>query len=155
MSQSPDSPQPPAKPRRWIWLWVVAALLLGVWLGSLGRSSSPASSSPATASAPATVVVTRTITVPTLVPAPPPPPPPGPKTTFGDGTYEVGVDVAAGSYSAPGGRNCYWERSKNSSGELGSVIANEWKPNKGQAILTAKNGEFLKVSDCGTWTPRG
>jgi hypothetical protein len=38
--------------------------------------------------------------------------PAGPATQFGDGTYQVGVDVAAGRYKTPGPtddlfKNCY------------------------------------------------
>lgn len=31
-----------------------------------------------------------------------------PLTTFGSGTYGVGVDVAPGKYRTPGADNCYW-----------------------------------------------
>jgi hypothetical protein len=39
--------------------------------------------------------------------------------SFGDGTYRVGpAGVPAGTYKAPGGGSCYWERLSGFSGEL-------------------------------------
>lgn len=57
---------------------------------------------------------TSTVTV-TYIPSPPPG---QPKTTFdGNGTYQVGVDVAPGVYrsagTVPGGQTCYWARLKS------------------------------------------
>jgi hypothetical protein len=51
----------------------------------------------------------------------------GPKTSFSDGTYEVNVDIAPGTYktTVPAtSRNCYWQRSKDVSGDFDSIIAN-------------------------------
>jgi hypothetical protein len=51
---------------------------------------------------------TRTVTV-TYTPQPPPG---QPKTVFGDGLYQVGVDIAPGVYRSAGGKGCYWSRLK-------------------------------------------
>ncbi|MDD9204918.1 hypothetical protein PU560_00395, partial [Georgenia sp. 10Sc9-8] len=44
--------------------------------------------------------------------------------TIGSGTHVVGTDVAPGTYRAPGGSSCYWERLSGFSGELDDVLAN-------------------------------
>lgn len=70
-----------------------------------------------------TIVKTETVTQPaktvtvTVTPTPTPPPTPaGPATAFGPGVYTVGTDIQPGTYSAPGGSNCYWERLSSLSG---------------------------------------
>lgn len=80
-------------------------------------------------------------------PAPPSPAPPaGPTTSFATGTYEVGVDIKAGTYTctATGTLGGYWERAKNASGELSAIIAND--AFEGKAIVTVKAKEFFKVT---------
>ncbi|MFD5244979.1 hypothetical protein ACFWIW_10570 [Amycolatopsis sp. NPDC058340] len=86
----------------------------------------------------------------TLAAAPPvttaPPSPTGPLTEFGDGTYKVGEDIAAGTYKSPGGAFCYWARLRNDSGDFGAIITNH--AGSGPARVTVKKGEFLEVSGC-------
>lgn len=80
----------------------------------------------------------------------------GPATTVSDGTYEVGVDLAPGRYKTPGPNGsgaldmCYVARSRNDSGELGSIIANDIA--QGSSSVTVKKGEFAKFSGGCTWT---
>jgi hypothetical protein len=50
----------------------------------------------------ALATVTNTVTE-TLTP---PAPPGQPRTTFGDGLYQVGVDIAPGVYRSAGGSRC-------------------------------------------------
>lgn len=58
---------------------------------------------------------------------------PAPATTakaepgVGEGSWEVGTDVKAGTYTTtvPADERCYWARLKNFDGELGSIIAND------------------------------
>ena len=64
--------------------------------------------------------------------------------TFGDGTYEVGVDVVAGRYKTQGPtddlfKNCYWQRTKDDSGQFRSIIANG--NTQGPGSVTIKAGE--------------
>lgn len=80
----------------------------------------------------------------------------GPVSTFSDGVYEVGRDIAAGTYVAPGGTNgvtCYWKRSSTADGDTDSIIAND-VTKAGQVLVTVKAGEFLQVKDCGAWAKR-
>lgn len=86
--------------------------------------------------------------------APQPAAPAGPATSMSDGTYEVGVDIAAGRYTTTGPDrtdlipNYYWERSKDDSGELRSIIAND----NLSGSVSVKKGEFVKLSGGCTWT---
>ncbi len=77
--------------------------------------------------------------------------PPGPATTFADGTWVVGKQIAPGTYQTNGGDGCYWERDKNLSGS-GLPIAND--NTSGHAVVTilATDAGF-KTASCGTWTP--
>jgi hypothetical protein len=80
----------------------------------------------------------------------------GPVSTFTDGVYEVGRDITAGTYIAPGGADgggCYWKRLSSLSGGVDSIIANDLT-HGGQVLITVNSGEYLQVKDCGTWTKR-
>lgn len=73
----------------------------------------------------------------------------GPATSFSDGTYQVGVDIAPGRYKTSGAPAsglgiCYWERDRNDSGEFSAIISNDVF--KGPGSVTVKNGEFAKLS---------
>lgn len=80
--------------------------------------------------------------------------PAGPATAVGDGTYQVGTDMAAGRYKTPGPPTsgdfamCYWSRNKDDSGD--SIITNQLV--KGPGSVTVKAGEFFEVSGGCTWT---
>lgn len=70
------------------------------------------------------------------------------------GMLKVGVDVAPGTYKSAGstedGSGCYWERTKDASGSIDTVIANE-NP-EGQAVVTIAAGDgFFKTVDCQDW----
>jgi hypothetical protein len=102
--------------RSWILLAIIAIVLLvaGIGLGAVGR---------------VTATVRNTTTVTVAVAAPPAgalgtTAGAGPVTSFGDGSYQVGVDIAAGNYHTAGGHNCYWERLSNLSGGFTGIIAN-------------------------------
>jgi hypothetical protein len=73
------------------------------------------------------------------------------KTTFGPGTFIVGVDIAAGRYRNSGGDLCYWERLSDFSGE--GIITNDLTD--GPTIMTIKaSDKGFSSTDCGTWTRR-
>ena len=76
----------------------------------------------------------------------------GPATTFSDGTWQVGKDIAPGTYITQGASGCYWDRSSDLSGSLSSVITND-NPT-GQAIVTILSTDAGFTSQgCGTWSP--
>jgi hypothetical protein len=70
----------------------------------------------------------------------------------GDGEYRVGKDIAAGTYRTAGPQDslgCYWERDKDSSGDFGSIIANDNL--NGSGLVTVRTGEIFKTERCKTW----
>lgn len=71
--------------------------------------------------------------------------------TFGPGTQIVGRDIAPGTYRAPGGDFCYWERLSGFNGTLGNIIANELS--RGPQIVTiSATDKGFDSTRCGTWT---
>src|SRR5262249_1630682 len=46
------------------------------------------------------------------------------KTSFGEGTFIVGTDIAPGTYKNTGDDGCYYARLSSFSGALGGIIAN-------------------------------
>ncbi|MFF1448775.1 hypothetical protein ACFVYF_11570 [Streptomyces sp. NPDC058274] len=70
----------------------------------------------------------------------------------GDGSFEVGTDIKPGTYRTTGNTDgmCYWERAKNASGEVASLIANDNV--SGTSYVTVKAGDKLfKSSGCKDW----
>lgn len=133
----------------------------------------PATHKPVTSKAPATHAVkapaTTTAPKPSPTPAPAPKPKPTPKptpapkpkpkpapkpqyATFADGQHLVGQDIQPGTYRAPDATSgCYWERDKDFSGNLDSILAND-NPT-GPAIVTILPADKGFTSQgCGTWT---
>jgi hypothetical protein len=75
----------------------------------------------------------------------------GPLTTFSDGSYLVGTDIVAGTYTSPGPTDsaipwCYWERAMNDSGAIDSIISNDG--GDGPRRFTAMPGEVVKIQGC-------
>lgn len=58
---------------------------------------------------------------------------------FGTGTYIVGSDIAAGTWKAPGGSSCYWERLRGFGGELSDIITNDFAPTS--PVVTIASGD--------------
>jgi hypothetical protein len=155
-----ETPAPPAQPakikksRKWPWvLGILVAFGLGAAVGGSGGSTpavAPAASGSTTttvtavAPAPAPVTVTAQAAAPVAPPAPA-----GPATSFGDGTFKVGTDIAAGSYKTSGPRDsamplCYWARLKDDSGS--NIIAND--NSQGPTRFTTKVGEYVQIAGC-------
>jgi hypothetical protein len=125
---------------------VAAVLGLGLVanLANGGDPSTTATSTTAMVPSTATTVVTApSVTVGVEVA----------KTSFGPGTYLVGRQIEAGTYQAPGGSNCYFERRSDTSSDLDGIIANEWSTDKSQQIVTIDPTDVaFKSSGCGRWT---
>ncbi|MET8766463.1 hypothetical protein [Streptomyces sp. NPDC004658] len=75
------------------------------------------------------------------------------KAAFGgDGEYRVGTDVKPGTYRTTGNDDgmCYWERAKDASGELDSLLANDNV--SGTSYVTIKpTDKLFKSSGCEDW----
>jgi hypothetical protein len=73
-------------------------------------------------------------------------------TSFGDGTWMVGLDIKAGNYkttSNVSGMSCYWEIDSANSNQQ-NIIAND-NVSGGFARVTLKNGQIVSSGDCGTF----
>ncbi len=70
----------------------------------------------------------------------------------GDGDFQVGSDVKPGTYRTTGNTDgmCYWERAKDSSGEMDSLLANDNV--SGTSYVTIKATDKLFSSNgCKDW----
>lgn len=73
-------------------------------------------------------------------------PDPGPRTTFGTGVHEVGVDIQPGRYRSTGGSDCYWARLD----DQGEIIDNYL--GSGPSVFdVAESDEFVELNRC-SWT---
>ncbi|MGD0834104.1 MAG: hypothetical protein ABSA40_06710 [Candidatus Dormibacteria bacterium] len=79
------------------------------------------------------------------------PPSGGMRTSFGDGTWTVGAQIAAGTYQTDGGSACKWARTGaggDQSVPITTVIVT------GHAVATILPGDAAFVTKgCGTWAP--
>jgi hypothetical protein len=75
-------------------------------------------------------------------------------TAFGDGKWQVGVDVAAGTYTSAGtiGPGCYHALRTAMTG--GPVVNSTVSPGPATVVLTEADGWF-ETSGCATWTRTG
>jgi hypothetical protein len=76
--------------------------------------------------------------------------PASPATKFGNGTYQVGVHIEPGTYSADGQGTCYWARLSNFSHTgVGGIITNGNNPT---TVEIAPSDAGFTTFGCGTWT---
>jgi hypothetical protein len=73
------------------------------------------------------------------------------KTSFGAGAYIVGTDIEPGTYRSSGGRNCYYERLRDFTGGINSIIANGNTNNPTIVTIRPTDAGF-QSHNCGTWT---
>lgn len=68
---------------------------------------------------------------------------------FEDGIYEVGDDIAAGTYKTKhSASDCYWERTTPN----GNIIANDFITYAAKgAVVTVRKGESFISKECGLW----
>lgn len=161
--RAPPGPPRPAgpdrAPRRWP--WAVGGLALGLLTGgALGTTAFPAVSPPVertiTIAAPAPPPEIITVTVPAPTPEPTAAAPAGPLTTFGDGVWEVGVDIAAGKYKTTGtdSYGCYYARLQHNDGSISDIIGNGF--GQGPVTVTIKDTDgYFETSGCVDWTRAG
>lgn len=139
----------PKKLRKWPWIAGVVVLLI-IIIGS-------ASNHPGAGTSTTPTVVNAAPAASQAQAAPPAPvAPAGPATSFSDGTYHVGADIVPGRYKTPGPsvdaivKDCYWERTRDDSGQFGAIISNGNAV--GPGYVTVKKGEFFQTSGGCTWT---
>lgn len=140
----------------------IGILLTGLVLFALTACATESSS----ASTPTATTISATLSTtspPTAAATQPPPDtaistvaptatftPAGPRSNFGDGTWQVGKDITAGTYRTTGGEGCYWARVSDFSGSLQSIQANENA--RGPAVVSISSTDAGFTSRrCGTW----
>jgi hypothetical protein len=70
----------------------------------------------------------------------------------GDGDFQVGADVKPGTYRTSGNTDdmCYWERAKDASGEVDSLLANDNVSGTSYVTILATD-KLFKSSGCKDW----
>lgn len=78
-----------------------------------------------------------------------------PTAPFGAGTYIVGVDISAGTWSATAATTgCYWARLSGFGHALTEIIANDFG-NAAPIVTIAPTDRGFQSSECGTWVKVG
>ena len=75
-------------------------------------------------------------------------------TTFGEGRFIVGTDIAPGTYQSTGPSgplDCYWERLKHTSDATDSIIANDLGPGPAMVTIDQSDAAF-QTRWCHPWT---
>ncbi len=72
--------------------------------------------------------------------------------TFGDGAHVVGRDIRPGTYRAPGGEFCTWERVSGFGGTMSETIA-VGVPVGPTIVTIASSDAGFKSQGCGLWRP--
>ena len=80
--------------------------------------------------------------------------PAGPSTSFGNGQYTVGGNVAAGRYFTDPPYGCYWERESGFGGTLSEIIANDFVGFDARQLIVdiLASDKGFKSDGCGAWT---
>lgn len=144
------APPPAPEKRRRRWPWVLLGVPIGmlVMLVLIGIGNGPTR-----AAAPTTTPAASGGSVSTAdTSGEAPTAPPGPLTTFGEGTWEVGVDIAAGKYktTGPDGPNCYYARLKTGDGSMGDILDNN--NSNGPVTVTVKESDgYFETQGCADW----
>lgn len=106
------------------------------------------------------VIVTSPAAVPHTAPEPPPVPEPRVEfdgnvtvpgrelTAFGDGAWQVGVDVVPGTYTSTGGPDCRYALRAAVTG--GDIAASTVAQGPATVVLAADTG-YVETSGCATW----
>src|SRR4029077_2349224 len=149
--------------RKMITMWIFLILGWVIVFGHLTTSPSApqTTSSPPVAAQPAPPVILPPVTTQTPLPAPLPTLPPvvqpapvtGPLTTFGSGTYEVGVDIKPGKNRGTGddASSGYWARLRDTNGTLNSIIANDLVTGHQTTVTISKTDAAFDTNGI-TWT---
>jgi hypothetical protein len=77
---------------------------------------------------------------------------PATRMTGDGGMYRVGADIVPGTYRSTGNADdsCYWERDKDATHSLNSIVANNNVNGTAVVTISATDGYF-KTTGCGDW----
>jgi hypothetical protein len=142
-----------AQPLRRRWPAAVGGLAAGLTMGTVGAvgavfALSATTVITTTAAVPASAVSAASLSPNVSVPG-------RVLTTFGDGTWQVGVDIAPGTYMTDGavdGTTCSHALRTARTG--GKLTASSTGPGRATVVLAAVDGWFA-TSGCATWTRAG
>lgn len=71
---------------------------------------------------------------------------------FGDGTFQVGKDIQAGTYrTRVGSSGCYYARLKGFGGSVDDIIAND-NTDAPAVVTISSSDKGFQSQGCGTWT---
>ena len=74
-----------------------------------------------------------------------------PNAPFGDGIYQVGIEIAPGTWRNEASSGCFWSRLSGFSGDIDDTITNEFSDV--QQIVTIQASDIgFQSEDCGTWS---
>lgn len=76
------------------------------------------------------------------------------QTSFGDGDFIVGTDIAPGTYRNSGQQGCYYSRLRGFGHTLEDVISND-NTNAPAIVTIAASDKGFEAARCGTWTKVG
>lgn len=139
----PPSTPPTPKPR--VWPWLVGGLVALLVIGGAGSGGDSGGDNGGDSPSPA----------PGTAAAVPVAEPTGPLTTFGNGTWVVGADVAPGRYRSPAPEEgimqlCYWDITDGQGTILDQAVANE-----GPSRATLQTGRTFTSQGCQDWVSVG
>jgi len=154
--QVPFAPKPKARKGLTVIL-AVATFIVGLIIGGAAGSAGKGGSEPVAAvPAPATTEAAPAEKKQEKPKAEKPAKPVEAPETFGDGTYEVGVDIQPGRYKVTVPADsymCLFQRLKDDTGDRGTIIAQDVKRPGAKASVTIKKSDgFFETSGCGEWT---
>ncbi len=76
------------------------------------------------------------------------------KTTFSDGTYFVGTDIASGTYKNTGMSGCYYATLSGFGGTTDNIISNN-NTDSAAIVTIDSSAKGFESKNCGTWTKIG
>jgi hypothetical protein len=126
---------------------IIAGIVLMIMLiASLSRGSETTH--------PVAPIPSRSQALPTPQPTLPPTTPAGPLTTFGEGVWEVGVDIVPGKYKTGGDdggvMGCYYARKKTGDDSSGDILGQDYS--HGPITVTIKDSDgYFDTSGCQDW----
>ena len=145
--------------RRHIGWALGATAILSMFVGCMVGSSSSTRTS--AVSSPPSNTVTKTVTAePSSITvekeASAPQISGGPRTTFGDGTWEIGVDIAPGKYKSAGPDSsgmgsCFAQTEKTGDGSLGDIKDQDVSRGPMTFTIPANGVRIFKTNGCQDW----
>lgn len=135
----PEKPAKKSKPlhKKW-WFWaIVVVILIGAATSGGDKNTTPTSTTPAVSSQSGQPANTASTT------------PKVEDKSIKAGMYKVGKDIPAGEYVLVTTQQGYFSVNSDSTGTMGSIIANDNFTNR--SIITVKDGQYLDMKRCSAY----